>query len=57
MDGYIRNASGIRMNDDAAVEIIIREEIQAYFADQKTIEEVMGIIQNRVDTYVSEVGG
>ena len=55
MDGYIRNASGIRMND-AAVEIIIREEIQAYFADQKTIEDVMGIIQNRVDTYVSEVG-
>jgi ABC-type glycerol-3-phosphate transport system substrate-binding protein len=56
MDGYIRNASGIRINDYAAVENIIREEIQAYFADQKTIEEVMDIIQNRVDTYVDERG-
>jgi len=55
MDGYIRNASGIHMTD-AAVDIIVREEIQAYFVDQKTIEDVMGIIQNRVDTYVSEVG-
>ena len=41
---------------DAAIEIIVREEIQAYFADQKTIEDVMGIIQNRVDTYMSERG-
>jgi hypothetical protein len=55
MDGYIRNAAGFR-HSDAAVEIIIREEIQAYFAGQKTIEEVMGLIQNRVDLYVSERG-
>lgn len=55
MDGYIRNAAGFR-HSEAAVELIIREEIQAYFAGQKTIEEVMDIIQNRVDLYVEERG-
>ena len=55
MDGYIRNAAGFR-HSDAAIEIIIREEIQAYFAGQKSIEEVMDLIQNRVDLYVSERG-
>ena len=55
MDGYIRNASGFRQSD-AAVELIVREEIQAYFAGQKTIEEVMETIQNRVDLYVNERG-
>ena len=55
MDGYIRNAAGFR-HSDAAVELIIREEIQAYFAGQKTIEEVMDTIQNRVDLYVDERG-
>ena len=55
LDGYIRNAAGFR-HSDAAIEIIIREEIQAYFAGQKSIEEVMDLIQNRVDLYVSERG-
>ena len=55
MDSYIRNAAGFR-HSDAAIEIIIREEIQAYFAGQKSIEEVMDLIQNRVDLYVSERG-
>lgn len=55
IDGYIENAAGIRMTD-AAVEIIVREEIQAYFAGQKSIDDVMRIIQNRVDTFVNERG-
>lgn len=55
MDSYISSASGLH-RIDAAVEIIIREEIQAYFADQKSIDEVMDIIQNRVDLYVRERG-
>ena len=41
---------------DTAIEIIIREEIQAYFCGDKTIDEVMGIIQNRVDLYLNERG-
>lgn len=55
MNGYISSASGIRMMD-APVEIIIREEIQAYFAGQKTIDETMELIQNRVNTFVNERG-
>lgn len=55
INGYIENASGLRMTD-AAVEIIIREEIQPYFAGQKSIEECMEIIQDRVDTFVDERG-
>ena len=55
IDGYIESAAGIRMMD-APVEIIVREEIQAYFAGQKTIEQTMELIQNRVDTFVNERG-
>ena len=55
INSYIENAAGIRMLD-APVEIIVREEIQAYFAGQKTIDETMQIIQNRVDTFVNERG-
>ena len=55
IDGYIRNASGLRVVD-GTVMIIIREEIQAYFAGQKTIDEVMDTIGNRVGLYESERG-
>ncbi|MBO4637783.1 MAG: hypothetical protein J5685_11625 [Clostridiales bacterium] len=55
MNGYIINASGLR-HTDAAVEIIVREEIQPYFAGQRTIERTMEIIQNRVNTFVNERG-
>lgn len=55
MDGYIRSASGLHMID-TAVEIIVREEIQAYFAGQKTIDVVTDAIQTRVDLYMSERG-
>ena len=55
MDGYIRSACGLHVVD-TAVSIIVREEIQAYFAGDKTIEEVMGIIQNRVDLCMKERG-
>ena len=55
IDGYIRSASGLHVVD-TAVSIIVREEIQAYFAGDKTIEEVMEIIQNRVDLCMNERG-
>ena len=55
MDGYIRSASGLHVVD-SAVSIIVREEIQAYFAGDKAIEDVMAIIQNRVDLCMNERG-
>lgn len=41
---------------DNAVMLIVREEIQAYFAGQKSIDEVLDTITNRVDLFVSERG-
>ena len=55
MDEYIKSASGLRIID-SEVEIIIREEIQAYFAGQMSIKKVMGTIQNRVGVYEAERG-
>ena len=40
--------------DDEAITSIIAEEASAYFADQKSVEEVAGIIQSRVSIYLSE---
>ncbi len=39
---------------EPAVAIILSEEIQPYFADQKTIDEVIEILQDRVDTVFNE---
>ena len=33
---------------------IIAEDVEPYFEGRKTVEEVMGVIQNRVSVYVSE---
>lgn len=33
---------------------IIEEEVQAYFDDQKSAEEVSKIIQNRIQIYIGE---
>lgn len=41
---------------DAAVQAILREEIPAYFSGQKTIDEVINIIQDKVQTYINERG-
>ena len=41
---------------DPAIEIIVYEEIQAYFADQKSLDDVIELINNRVSLYVSERG-
>ena len=42
---------------DPAIEKIVYEEIQAYFADQKSIDDVIELINNRVSLYVSERNG
>lgn len=37
-----------------ALAIIIYEDIQAYYADQKTLNEVVDIMSNRITTYINE---
>ena len=39
---------------DPAIQAIIREEVPAYFNDQKKVEDVAKLIQNRVETMVNE---
>ena len=39
---------------DPAIITIVDEEIQAYFAGQKSIEEVTDTIQNRAQTLINE---
>ena len=48
-------ASVDRMNSaDTTILIIMREEIQAYFAGDKTLDEVIEIINNRAQLYLNE---
>lgn len=49
----IENADS-RCRMDNKIFEIIREEAQAYFEGQKPFEDVAGLIQNRVQTYVNE---
>ncbi|MCR4731368.1 MAG: extracellular solute-binding protein [Saccharofermentans sp.] len=41
-------------NSDPAVLVVIREEIPPYFVDQKNLDEILPIINNRVKTILSE---
>ncbi len=41
---------------DSSIMIIMREEIQAYFAGDKSLDEVIEIINNRARTYYGERG-
>ena len=43
-------------NMDHDVTIILSEEIQPYLEDQKSLDEIIDILQNRVDTVVEERG-
>ncbi len=43
-------------NSDVARDIIIREEIPAYFVHQKDLEDVIPVIENRVQTMLDERG-
>lgn len=49
----IESASAATNNDETILSII-NEEAQGYFEGQKSAQEVAGIIQSRVQTYVSE---
>lgn len=54
-EGFIRSACTIETRDPALL-LIVREELPAYFAGQKTLDEVVEILQNRAETYVNERG-
>ena len=41
---------------DPAIRIIVREELQPYFVDQKSLDETISIINDRAQTVVSERG-
>ena len=49
----LNNTKGLFSNDKK-VEKILTEEAAAYFAGDKTIDEVVPIIQDRVKTYINE---
>jgi hypothetical protein len=49
----ISRANHVRVYDGALNEIVL-EEAEAFFAGQKSAQEVAEIIQNRVQVYVNE---
>ena len=52
----LQSASVIGIEDPAVLSVI-REEMPAYFLDQKTLDAVLGIINNRVTTIINERAG
>ena len=47
--------SGSKINNlDPAIIVVLREEIPPYFVDQKSLDEIIPIIKNRVTTILSE---
>ena len=51
----LSNVHRVDMSGDNVIFNIIREEAGSYFAGQKTVDEVVEIIQNRVQLYVNEI--
>ena len=51
--GFIQSVDQLYTNNQALIDII-SEEAAPYFAGQKNVKEVVDIIQNRVQIYVSE---
>ena len=56
VDEYQKMVSSVDrfQKTDSTVVIIIHEEMQAYYSGAKSLEETIGIIQNRVDVYCME---
>lgn len=52
---YINGITNVSTNSDSAILDIVMEEAAAFFAGDKTEDEVAGLIQNRVNIYLSEV--
>jgi hypothetical protein len=41
-------------NTDPAIIVVLREEMPPYFVDQKSLDEILPVINNRVKTILSE---
>lgn len=50
----IKSCSVISNSYDSTVKMLIRQEIQPYFADDKTLDEVCKIAQSEIKTYLDE---
>ena len=50
----VLQSASVIVSDDPAVLNIIREEIPAYYLDQKSLDAVISIINNRVSTVIAE---
>ena len=48
------NGTNLVQNDDESIMSIITEETAGYFAGQKTLDDTVRLIQNRVSLYVAE---
>ena len=48
------DSCSVIIEDDAAITIIVREEMPAYFTGQKSLDDVIKIINDRAQTYVNE---
>ena len=51
--GFIENLHNSAFDDEIIMNIIY-EEAESFFQGQKTAEDVTGVIQNRVQLYLSE---
>lgn len=50
----ILEKSTVILEDDPAISIIVREEMPAYFTGQKSLDDVIKIINDRSQTYMNE---
>lgn len=50
---FISELTGWYIND-GAVNAIIREEMPAYFSGQKTLDQVVPVLQDRIQTLLNE---
>jgi len=58
IDDYAELISGLTCwyTSDSAINAIIREEMPAYFSGQKSLDQVIEVLEDRVNTVVSERG-
>ncbi len=54
-ESMINSCSAVSTTD-AAITAIIREEMPAYFSGQKTLDEVISILEDRIQTFLDERG-
>ena len=54
IEEYIRNTTALLPSEQTALNDIIYEEAEVFFADARTAEETAAIIQNRAEILVSE---